>query len=57
VTARRLWGWWRWALVGGFALSAFLTPTPDPVTQTLVAAPMIVLYFVGIGLAWLVRRS
>lgn len=56
VTARKLWGWWRWALLGSFALSAVLTPTPDPVTQTLVALPMVVLYFVGIGLAWLVRR-
>ena len=57
VSARRLWGWWRFALVGAFALSAVLTPTPDPVTQSLVAGPMIALYFVGIGLAWLVRRS
>jgi sec-independent protein translocase protein TatC len=43
-------------LLGSFVISAVLTPTPDPVTQTLVAAPMVVLYFVGIGLAWLVRR-
>ncbi|MDA0364904.1 MAG: twin-arginine translocase subunit TatC [Chloroflexi bacterium] len=56
VTARKLWGWWRWALLGAFILSAVLTPTPDPVTQTLVAMPMVVLYFVGIGLAWLIRR-
>ena len=56
VSARKLWHWWRWALLGAFVISAVLTPTPDPVTQTLVAAPMVVLYFVGIGLAWLVRR-
>jgi len=56
VTARRLWSWKQWALVACFAISAVATPTPDPVTQTLVAAPMVVLYFVGIGLAWLVRR-
>ena len=57
VTARQLLGFWRWAIVGGFAISAVATPTPDPVVQTLVAAPMIALYFLGIGLAWLVRRD
>lgn len=56
VSARKLWGWWRWAIVLAFVVSAIATPTPDPVTQTLVAGPIIVLYFIGIGLAWLVRR-
>ena len=56
VTARKLWRFKAWAVVLVFAISAILTPTPDPVTQTLVAGPMLVLYFVGIGLAWLVRR-
>jgi sec-independent protein translocase protein TatC len=31
-------------------------PTIDPVTQTLVGGPIVILYFVGIGLAWLVKR-
>ena len=57
VSARGLLGFWRWAIVGAFAISAVATPTPDPVVQTLVAGPMLVLYFVGIGLAWLVRRD
>jgi sec-independent protein translocase protein TatC len=39
-----------------FIASAILTPTPDPVTQTLVAGPIVVLYFLGVGLAWFVRR-
>ncbi|MQA00964.1 MAG: twin-arginine translocase subunit TatC [Dehalococcoidia bacterium] len=56
VTAAKLWGWWRFAVVGAFAFSAVATPTPDPVTQALVAGPMAVLYFLGIGLAWFVRR-
>ena len=55
VTARKLWGWWRFAIVGAFIISAIVTPSIDPVTQTLVAAPMIVLYFFGIGLAKLVE--
>ena len=52
---RRLLGWWRYAIIGAFVVSAIATPTIDPVTQSLVAGPMVVLYFVGIGLAWFVR--
>jgi sec-independent protein translocase protein TatC len=57
VNARKLLKMWRLAIVGAFILSAIVTPTIDPVTQSLVAGPIIVLYFVGIGLAWLVRRN
>jgi sec-independent protein translocase protein TatC len=57
VTAGKLWRFWRYAIVLAFAISAIATPTPDPVTQSLVAGPIVVLYFVGIGLAWLVRRE
>jgi sec-independent protein translocase protein TatC len=56
LTARRLWGFKRWAILLVFVAAAILTPTPDPVTQALVAGPMVVLYFISIGLAWLVRR-
>ena len=52
---RRLLGWWRFAVIGAFVLAAIATPTIDPVTQSLVAGPMIALYAVGIGLAWIVR--
>jgi sec-independent protein translocase protein TatC len=55
VNSRSLLHWWRFALVGAFVLSAVVTPSIDPITQTLVALPMIVLYFVGIGLAKLVE--
>ena len=54
---RRLLGWWRWAIIGSFIVSAVATPTIDPVTQSLIAGPMVTLYFVGIGLAWMVRRN
>ncbi len=57
VNAKQLRGWWRWALVGSFAISAVATPTPDPITQTLVGGPMFILYLFGIVLAWLVRRD
>ena len=57
VNSRSLLRWWRLALVGAFVLSAVVTPSIDPITQTLVALPMIVLYFAGIGLAKLVESK
>jgi sec-independent protein translocase protein TatC len=57
VDSRKLLHWWRFALVGAFVVSAIVTPSIDPITQTLVAAPMIVLYFVGIALAKLVEKT
>lgn len=54
---RKLLGWWRLAIIGAFVVSAVATPTIDPVTQSLVAGPMIVLYAVGIVLAYIVRPS
>lgn len=57
VTARKLLSWWRFAIVGAFIISAIVTPSIDPVTQSLVAVPMIVLYFVGIAMAKLVETT
>ncbi len=34
-------------------LAAAITPTTDPVNMSLVMGPMIVLYFIGIGLSYL----
>jgi sec-independent protein translocase protein TatC len=56
VTSRKLLGWWRYAIVLAFVVSAIVTPSIDPITQSLVAGPMIVLYFAGIALAKLVEK-
>lgn len=55
VNAIQLLKWWRYALVAAFVIAAVVTPTWDPVTQTVVAGPIIVLYFLGIGLALIVQ--
>ncbi len=47
----------RWAIVVAFILGAIITPTFDPINQTLVAVPIIVLYEVGVWLAKLARRQ
>jgi sec-independent protein translocase protein TatC len=57
VQSRTLLRWWRFALVGAFVISAIVTPSIDPITQTVVAGPMIILYFVGAGLARLVEKN
>lgn len=55
VRAGQLVRWWRLAVVAAFVVAAVVTPTVDPVTQSLVAGPIIVLYFVGIVLALFVQ--
>lgn len=44
----------RWAIVLAFVLGAIITPTFDPVNQTLLALPIIILYEMGIWLSRLV---
>lgn len=46
----------RIAIVFAFILAAVITPTFDPINQTLVAAPLIILYEMSIWLAKLVQR-
>jgi len=45
-----------WVVVA-FILGAIITPTFDPLNQTLVALPLLALYEVGILLAWLAGRG
>jgi sec-independent protein translocase protein TatC len=45
------------AIILAFIIGAIVTPTPDPLNQTLVAIPIIVLYEFGIILSKLARRK
>ncbi|WP_425957024.1 twin-arginine translocase subunit TatC [Xylanimonas sp. McL0601] len=48
---------WRWAVLLAFVFAAVMTPTPDALTMVLVAAPICVLYFAALGVAfWHDRR-
>jgi len=47
---------WKWAVILAFVLGAVITPTLDPVNQTLVALPLIILYLLSILLARLVEK-
>lgn len=60
VTAGFLWKQIRYAILIIFTIAAILTPTTDIVNMCVFAGPMVVLYIVSIGIAWLVhpqRRS
>jgi sec-independent protein translocase protein TatC len=46
----------RYALVAIFVVAAMLTPTPDVINQSLLAVPMIVLYILSIGIAYIWRK-
>ncbi len=57
ISAAKLVSWWRYAIVLAFVVAAIITPTIDPVTQGLVAGPIIVLYGIGIVLARIFGRE
>jgi len=42
----------KYAIVLSFIIAAIVTPTPDMVTQSFLAIPMIALYFLGVGVAF-----
>jgi len=38
----------RWVIVLSFIVAAIITPTPDPINQSIIAAPVIVVYQIGV---------
>ena len=47
----------KYAVVLAFIISAVVTPTPDMVTQTALALPMIGLYFLGVRIAYVFGKK
>lgn len=56
VTARFLWKKLDVAIFICFFVAAIITPTPDVMTMTIFALPMVGLYLISIGVAWFARR-
>lgn len=48
---------WRLAIVLIAVLAAVITPTIDPINMSIVMGPLIVLYFLSVGLAFLAQRG
>ena len=57
VTAGFLLRQFKWAVLLSFIVAAVVTPTPDIVTQTLLALPMIALYLLGVLVAALFGKK
>jgi sec-independent protein translocase protein TatC len=49
-------GAWRYAVVGIFVVAAVLTPGPDVASQLLMATPLLTLYGLSIGVAYVFGR-
>jgi sec-independent protein translocase protein TatC len=47
----------RYAILIIFLISAIICPLPDPVSMCLFASPMLILYMLGVAVAWFVHPS
>jgi len=47
----------KYAIVLSFVIAAIVTPSPDMVNQSFLALPMILLYLLGIGIAWVFAKK
>ena len=56
VTPRFLLRHFKYAVLIAFIVAAVITPTPDAVTQSALALPMLGLYLLGVLVAWLFGR-
>jgi sec-independent protein translocase protein TatC len=57
VSARGFLAGWRYAVLCGVIVGAVINPAPDILTQLMFAAPIVGLYFVGVGLAFWAEAS
>lgn len=57
ITADWMWRNLRYSILTIFVVAAIVTPTSDIMNMSLFAAPMVALYAISIGVAWLVGRS
>lgn len=56
VNSKQMLSGWRFVILGGAVLGAVLTPSTDPLTQSLLAGAVLGLYFGGIGLVKLLGK-
>jgi sec-independent protein translocase protein TatC len=54
IDYKMMFSYWRYAILAIFIVSAALTP-PDMVSQFLLAIPLLLLYAVSVGVAWMFR--
>jgi sec-independent protein translocase protein TatC len=57
VTPQQLWKFSRWAIILSFAVGAFITPGPEVSSQIAVSGALVALYFLSVGLSFLIVRN
>lgn len=56
VSSAKLLSWWRWAIIGITVLAAVFTPSGDPFSMLVLAAPLVAFYFIAIAIGKLLGR-
>ena len=56
VSAKQMLGAWRYIILLSTILGAILTPSTDPLTQLLLSAAILLLYFSGVGILFLIKN-
>lgn len=56
VTSEKLRSWWRHSLILCFVVAAIVTPTPDPINQSVLAGSLYALYWIAIVAAVRVEK-
>jgi sec-independent protein translocase protein TatC len=56
VTPKFLWKNSKYAILVISVIAAVVTPTPDAMTMLIFMAPMVGLYYVGMGVSWFTIR-
>lgn len=57
VTPQQLLKFWRWAVLASFVVGAIISPGPDVSSQIVMSAPLVLLYFISVGVAFLVAKK
>lgn len=56
VSAKQMLGAWRYVILISTILGAILTPSTDPLTQLLLSLAILMLYFLGLGILFLLKN-
>ena len=56
VSAKQMLGAWRYIILLSTILGAILTPSTDPLTQLLLSSAILLLYFSGLGILFLIKN-
>jgi sec-independent protein translocase protein TatC len=56
VSAKQMLAAWRYVILISTIIGAILTPSTDPLTQSLLSVAILMLYFSGVGILFLIKN-